>query len=260
MREIVFFAPSPTPFDPASRVFEAKSRKHMFTKLFQQFFQRNCAKSRGILLVITGPSGVGKDTTKELFIKRNPDFQKIVTDTNRRPRTGEVEGINHNFYSEKDFKKRIDEGKYLEYIEVRPGEYKGTSKEAISAILTGKNVIWQVDEYAMAHIKSIIRDNMPEIADSILGKTVTVYIAPEDWDQLREQYFCRDHEANEEKFLIKLARDREMWWQYHDRYDHVVINKRGKINDTVAAIEKLVAKKAQSLTGTTVAATAAMIR
>jgi len=110
----------------------------MFTKLFQQFFQRSCAKSQGILLVITGPSGVGKDTTKELFIKRNPDFHKIITDTNRQPRAGEENGVNYNFYSDEDFKKRISEGKYLEYIEVRPGEYKGTSKEAISAILTGK--------------------------------------------------------------------------------------------------------------------------
>jgi len=231
----------------------------MFTKLFQQFFQKNDSKSWGILLVITGPSGVGKDTTKELFAKRNPDFHKIVTDTNRDPRTGEVEGINHNFYTDEKFKQRINEGKYLEYIEVRPGEFKGTSKEAISAILTGKNVVWQVDEYAMAHIKSIIRENMPDIAESILCKTITIYIAPEDWDQLREQYFCRDSSANEEKFLIKLARDREMWWQYHDRYDHVVINKRGKINDTVASIEKLVAKKAQSLASTPITAPAVII-
>jgi len=113
--------------------------------------------------------------------------------------------------------------------------------------LDGNNVIWQVDEYAMAQIKRIIKENMPEMADSILERTVTVYIAPEDWDQLREQYFRRDPCASEEKFLAKLARDREMWWQYHDRYDHVVINKRGKINDTVAMIEKMVAKKSQSM-------------
>jgi len=214
----------------------------MFAKLMQQILSKNGIKTQGILLVITGPSGVGKDTTKELFIKRNPDFHKIITDTNRPPRPGEINGINHNFYNDEDFKKRIAQGKYLEYVEVRPGEYKGTSKEAISAILNGQNVIWQVDEYASAHIKEIIRENMPDIADSIINKTITVYIAPEDWDQLREQYFCRDCNANEEKFLIKLARDREMWWQYHDRYDYIVINKRGKINDTVATIEKLVAK------------------
>lgn len=231
----------------------------MFNKLLQRLFRKNCSKSRGILVVITGPSGVGKDTTKELFVKRNPDFHKIVTDTNRIPRPGEADGINHNFYSDEEFKERINQGKYLEYIEVRPGEFKGTSKEAISAILTGKNVIWQVDEYAMAHVKSIIRENMPDIADSILCKTVTIYIAPEDWDQLREQYFCRDNNADEEKFLIKLARDREMWWQYHDRYDHIVINKRGKINDTVAAIEKLVAKKSQSLSNATTTATPAIV-
>jgi len=228
----------------------------MIAKFFQSLFAKNCTKCQGILLVITGPSGVGKDTAKELFLKRNPDFQKIVTDTTRAPRQGEISGVHHNFYTNEEFKQRIKEGKYLEYVEVRPGEYKGGSKEAVSAILSGKNVIWQVDEYAMAHIRSIIKENMPEMADCILGKTVTVYIAPEDWDQLREQYFRRDPDASEEKFLIKLARDREMWWQYHDRYDHVVINKRGKINETVAAIEKLVAQKAESLANNQVAAPA----
>lgn len=194
----------------------------------------------GTLLVTTGPSGVGKDTSKELFLKRNPDFQKIVTDTSRLPRTGETDGIHHNFYTHEEFAQRIKEGKYLEHIEVRPGEFKGTSKEAISAILTGKNVIWQVDEYAMAHVKEIIRDNMPEMADCILGRTITVYIAPEDWYQLREQYFKRDPEANEEKFLTKLARDKEMWEEYRSCYDYIVINRRGELSDTVSQIEKIV--------------------
>jgi len=232
----------------------------MFAKILQLLSQKNCAKCEGILLVITGPSGVGKDTAKELFLKRNPGFHKIVTDTSRLPREGEIEGISHNFYTDKEFKQRIKDGKYLEYIEVRPGEYKGTGKEAISAILKGENVIWQIDEYAMAHIKRIIKENMPEIADCILQKTVTVYIAPEDWDQLREQYFRRDPNASEEKFLGKLARDREMWWQYHDRYDNVVINKRGKINDTVSMIEKIVAQKAESLVGVHFIAPAAVIQ
>jgi len=231
----------------------------MFSKLFQFMFPKTCPKCQGLLIVITGPSGVGKDTAKELFLKRNPGFHKIVTDTNRTPRPGEVDGVNHNFYTDQQFKQRIKEGKYLEYIEVRPGEFKGTCKDAISAILSGKNVIWQVDEYAMAHIKDIIKENMPDMADCILEKTITIYIAPEDWDQLREQYFRRDPKASEEKFLIKLARDREMWWQYHDRYDHIVINKRGKLNDTVAAIEKLAAKKAESLANTQIAPAAVVI-
>ena len=224
----------------------------MFSKILQLLSQpKNCAKRQGILLVITGPSGVGKDTTKEVFLKRNPDFTKIITDASRPMRPGETAGATHTYFTNDEFKQRIKEGKYIEFIEVRPGEYKGTSKEAIAAILGGKNVIWQVDEYAMAHAKNIIKENMDDMADCILEKTVTVYIAPEDWDQLREQYFRRDPTASEDKFLTKLARDREMWWQYHDRYDNVVVNKRGKLNDTVAAIEKLVASKAESLANNT---------
>jgi guanylate kinase len=197
----------------------------------------------GILLVITGPSGVGKDTAKELFLKRNPVFQKIVTDTSRPPRKGEINGIHHNFYTKEQFEQRVKEGRYLEYVEVRPGEYKGGSKEAVSAILTGNNVIWQVDEYAMAHIKGIIRENMPDMADSILERTVTVYIAPEDWRQLREQYFARESEANRGWFLGKLERDKKMWKLYRDRFDHIVTNKRRKINETVAELERIVKEK-----------------
>lgn len=197
----------------------------------------------GILLVITGPSGVGKDTAKELFLKRNPDFQKIVTDTSRPPRKREVNGIHHNFYTNEQFKQRIKEGRYLEYVEVRPGEYKGGSKEAVSAILAGNNVIWQVDEYAMAHIKGIIKENMPDMAGSILERTVTVYIAPEDWSQLREQYFARESEANQGWFLGKLERDKKMWELYRDRFDHIVTNKRMKINETVSELERIVKEK-----------------
>lgn len=196
-----------------------------------------------MLVVITGPSGVGKDTIKEAFLKRNLDFQRIVTDTSREPRNGEINGVHHNFFTSKQFLQRIKKRKYLEYIEARADEYKGTSKDALKPVLSGQNIFWQVDEYAMAHLKEILWSNMPEVADDILEKKVTVYIAPEDEIQLREQYFCRDSDACEEKFAKKLARDKELYEQYHDRYMFTVVNKRGKIGETVNEIEKIVAQK-----------------
>jgi len=200
----------------------------------------NNINSLGALLVITGPSGVGKDSVIGEFLKRNKDFHKLVTDTNRPPRAGEANGIDYNFFTYDQFIDRVKEDIYLEYMEVRPGEYKGTTKGSIKHILSGDNIILKTDEYAAAHIKEIIKKNLPEAAEKILEKTMTVYIAPEEWSQLREQYFNRESKANQEWFLIKLQRDKEMWDRYKDSYDHIVINKRGEMSGTVSQIEKII--------------------
>lgn len=195
----------------------------------------------GVLLVITGPSGVGKDSIIGELLKRNPDFKKIVTDTSRAPRAGEVDGIDYNFFSNEQFLAKAEKGEYLEHVEVRPKEYKGTSKESIKQIINGKKVIWKIDEYGAANLKTTLKENLPEFADAVLAKTILVYVAPEEWKQLREQYFERESEANKAWFRIKLARDKEMWKKYRDRFDHIVVNRRNKLEETVIEIEKLFA-------------------
>ena len=98
---------------------------------------QNINNKDGILLVITGPSGVGKDTIIAEFLKKNPDFKKLVTDTSRLPREREIEGKDYNFFTCEEFLKRAEKGFYLEHVEVRPKEYKGTSREAIQEVFSG---------------------------------------------------------------------------------------------------------------------------
>lgn len=204
---------------------------------------KNNSSCNGTLLVITGPSGVGKDTVIVKFLEKNQSFHKLITDTSRPPRQGEVEGVDYNFFTYEEFLNRIGQDIYLEYTEVRPKEYKGMPKDAVKEVLKNGNVILKIDEYAAAHLKDIFRKGMPDVAEEIIKKTKIVYIAPQEWSQLREQYFYRESKAKQEWFMIKLERDKKMWMKYNDYYDYIVVNRREKIDDAVSDIEKIVLEK-----------------
>jgi guanylate kinase len=214
----------------------------MVVKFLKKLFGSTSGE-KGILLVITGPSGVGKDSVIAEFLKRNSDFNRIVTDTTRLPRASEINGVDYNFFTLEQFTERVRLGFYLEHVEVRPKEYKGTTKRAIVEIAAGKKIVWKIDEYAAANIRKIIKKEIPGKAREILARTVTVYLACEEWSQLREQYFNRESEANKQWFRVKLERDKKMWEKYHDRFDRIVVNRREKMFDTVKEIEKIVAAK-----------------
>lgn len=110
-----------------------------------------------LLIVISGPSGVGKDTIARKLIKRRPDdFYFVVTATTRKPRPGEVHGHDYFFVSHDEFARMIEEGELLEYAVVY-NDYKGVPKQQIrDALESGKDVIMRVDAQGAATIRQII--------------------------------------------------------------------------------------------------------
>ena len=99
-----------------------------------------------ILVIISGPSGVGKDTVARRLIKRRPqEFYFVVTATTREPRDNEVEGYDYFFVSNDEFARMIEEDALLEYAVVY-NQYKGIPKQqVIDALNSGKNVIMRLD-------------------------------------------------------------------------------------------------------------------
>ena len=110
-----------------------------------------------LLIVISGPSGVGKDTIARRLIERRPDnFYFVVTATTRPPRNGEVHGRDYFFVSSDEFARMIDEGELLEYALVY-NDYKGVPKQQIrEALDSGRDVIMRVDPQGAATIQKLL--------------------------------------------------------------------------------------------------------
>jgi guanylate kinase len=116
------------------------------------------ASGQGILLVLAGPSGVGKGTIGKELLARDPSLHWSVSATTRDPRPGEVDGVDYRFLSRDEFEQLRDEGGFLEWFEVY-GQLKGTPREQVERRLrAGEDVLMEVDvQGAMA-----IRERVPE--------------------------------------------------------------------------------------------------
>lgn len=112
---------------------------------------------RGVLLVLTGPTGAGKDTLLDKILLEHPNAIKIVTTTTRAPRAHESEGHPYHFVSREDFEHNIGIGEFFEWVEFR-GELYGTTKSALEdALKTNKDVVWRIDMKGVKNIKAKVQ-------------------------------------------------------------------------------------------------------
>jgi guanylate kinase len=109
------------------------------------------------MIILSGPSGVGKDTIAQLILAQRPDdFQFVVTATTRPSRAGEVHGHDYFFVNSDEFARMINEGELLEYAIVY-NDFKGIPKQQIrEALASGKNVLMRVDVQGAATVKRLI--------------------------------------------------------------------------------------------------------
>ena len=109
--------------------------------------------NRGLLIVISGPSGAGKGTICKALLEKRDDLFISVSATTRSPRAGEVDGINYHFLTKEDFISRVESNDFLEYAEVHGNMY-GTPKFKVEEMLAeGKNVILEIDIQGALKVK-----------------------------------------------------------------------------------------------------------
>lgn len=191
----------------------------------------------GILVVISGLTGSGKDTVKEVLLKRHPEFKSIVTHTTRPPRKGEINGLNHYFVSRKEFEKMIQTGKFLEWIDYL-GDYYGTSKEEFFPVLRGEDRIWRIDLTMAAKTDELFREKFdPETAKELIKRTLGIYLDV-DRKTLKNRLIKRGTPLQEiEKRMEKERRDLE---EVKTKLKNKVPNPDGKLGQAVKIVENLI--------------------
>ncbi|OFP35714.1 MULTISPECIES: guanylate kinase [unclassified Corynebacterium] len=180
---------------------------------------------RGRLVVLAGPSAVGKSTVVHRLVSDVPDLYFSVSMTTRAPRPGEVDGEDYFFVSADDFQRRIDAGEMLEWADIhgglqRSGTPAGPVQEALDA---GRPVLVEVDLAGARNIKRL----MPEAS--------TVFLAPPSWEILVQRLSGRGTET-EDVIQRRLLTAREELNAQHE-FDDVVVN--DDVDTAVAAIASI---------------------
>ena len=193
----------------------------------------DCGNKGGImskLVVISGPSGVGKGTVvkllQEKYQKENKKLYLSVSCTTREPREGEIDGVHYYFISEEEFKKRISNNDFFEYNVYGTGKYYGTPKSTILNYLNdGYDVILEIEVNGYKQIKEQYPD------------CIGIFIAPPSIDELYNRLINRGTETKDviEK-RIATARH-EM--QEENLYHYVIVNEDGKSKEAMEEIYKI---------------------
>ncbi len=186
---------------------------------------------KGLLVIISAPSGAGKDASIERLVKKLDDSVVYVTATSRKPRPGETHGKHYYFYSPEKFREEIEAGNFLEWSMVH-GEFKGVRRDVLGETLRShKIVIVKPDPQGMRKIKS----QLPE--------ALTVFIMPPSVESLKRRLDSRGTETPEQR-EIRL-RNAEIEMAAAPEYDYVVVNEDGKIDETVDQIAEIMRKEAK---------------
>ena len=170
--------------------------------------------SRGRIVVLSGPSAVGKSTVVRCLRERVPDLHFSVSATTRPPRPGEVDGVDYHFVNPEQFQRLIDDGALLEWAEIHGGLHRsGTPSQPVrDATAAGHPVLIEVD---LAGARAI-KEALPE--------AFTVFLAPPDWDALQSRLVGRGTESPE-AMARRLATARAELAAQGD-FDAVVVNRQ----------------------------------
>ena len=166
---------------------------------------------RGVLTVISGPSGVGKGTVINRLFEIEEDLYFSVSATTRKPRPGEIDGVHYSFKTREEFERDIESGEMLEHANFN-GNYYGTPKSAIEQKLSeGKDIVLDIEIQGAKNVKKM----MPE--------AVLIYLLPPNVDELKRRLIGRNTE-DAETIAGRLRTARSELKEAPELYDYFIVN------------------------------------
>ena len=176
------------------------------------------------VFVITGPSGVGKGTLIRTLLERVPELELAVSATTRRPRPGEVDGVDYHFLTDDEFERRVQAGEFVEHARYSGRRYGTLRSELEQRLAGGHPVVLEIEVQGARQI----RERMPE--------AVQIFIAPPSEEALRARLIGRGTD-DPEQVAARLDTAREEL-RAQGEFGHVVINDR--LLDASDALEQCV--------------------
>jgi guanylate kinase len=167
---------------------------------------------RGLMLVLSSPSGAGKTTLSRLLLETDPYMQLSISCTTRPKRPGEREGVDYRFIDASTFREMIERGEFLEYARVFDNYY-GTPREPVEqALLRGRDVLFDIDWQGTQQLTEKAREDL-----------VTVFILPPSTRELERRLIMRAQDPPEvvKKRMDKAPDEMTHWAEY----DYVIINR-----------------------------------
>jgi guanylate kinase len=178
-----------------------------------------------LLIVISGPAGVGKDAVVACLKERGCPFHFVVTATDRPPRPGEVHGRDYFFYSTAEFERMEREGELLEHAVVY-GQHKGIPKQQVrQAMASGKDVVMRLDVQGAATVRSLA----PEAV------LIFLYASPEE---LLQRMKRRGADSPEQ--IARRSEELAAEMAYLDIFDYVVVNAESKLHCAVDQVLSII--------------------
>jgi guanylate kinase len=165
---------------------------------------------RGLLIVISGPSGVGKDTIIRRLLELDGNLQYSVSYTTRAPRKGEVDGVNYHFVDRNRFEQLIKEGAFLEHATYDDNLYGTPIADVERARAAGRDVVLKIEVLGAEQVRQRTKD------------ALLTFVAPPSTEELVRRQTLRATESAEDRAARMRIAEREM--DYASNYDHVVVN------------------------------------
>ena len=175
-------------------------------------------RRRGLMLVLSSPSGAGKTTIAGELLERDPNLTMSVSVTTRAPRPGEEDGVDYLFVSERAFREMEEQDRLLEHAQVFGNSY-GTPREPVEeALAAGRDVLFDVDWQGTQQLSDNARDDL-----------VSIFILPPSYSELEDRLRRRAQDSEDVvRRRMAMARGEMDHWE---EYDYIIINR--EVEDSV---------------------------